>query len=134
MTALLASSVLVVVFSLRDFFVLSLYFDFVFAGAAVLLWWIKGGRLSSAIGAVLSVFVGYWLVGKTGPELLSVAGLFFLAYFAFVGFVAVVMTWDGRWVMVSLTASSLLVGVALQSLDYSCGVHHWSVASIKLQC
>jgi hypothetical protein len=132
---------LAIVFSLADFFRLSLYFDFVFCGATVLLWWLARGRRSTAgdlviawVVAFLSIFIAYWLAGKTGLELLSVAGLFFAAYFAFVGIVGVIMRWDGAWFIGALTASSLVMSIALSALDYGCGVHHWSVPLIKLVC
>ena len=125
---------LAVEFSLQALLVLSLYFDLVFAGASVLLWWIHGGRISGAVCAVIPGVVCYWIADKTGLEILSVAGLFLLAYFAFVTFVSVVMEWDGRWIMIGLTVSSLVLGIGLQFLDYNCGLHHWVVPSIQLVC
>jgi hypothetical protein len=132
---------LAIVFSLADFFRLSLYFDFVFGGATVLLWWLARGRGSTPadllitwIVAVLAVFMAYWLADKTGLELLSVTGVFFAAYFAFVGVVGVIMRWDAAWFIGALTVSSFVVSLILSALDYSCGVHHWSVPLIKLVC
>jgi hypothetical protein len=131
----------VFVFSLADFLRLSLYFDFVFGGATVLLWWLGRGRRSTMadlviawVVAILSVFTAYWLADKTGLELLSMAGLFFAAYFACLGIASVPMKWDAPRFIATLVGTSILISIGLSVLDYNCGVNHWSVPTIKLVC
>ena len=132
---------LLIVFSLADFLHLSLFFDFTFAAANVLLWWLARGRGSTPadvfiawIVGGLSIVAGYWLAGKTGMELLSVAGLFFAGYFVFVGIVGVIMEWNAGWWIGCFTLATFVISILLAVLDYDCGVQHWSVPVIKLVC
>jgi hypothetical protein len=127
--------------SLLDLFRLSLYFDFVFGVATVFLWWLGRGRRSTPADLViawivgfLAIFIAYWLASKSGLELLSVAGLAFAAYFVFVGIAGVAMHWDAGWFIACLTGGAILISVVLSTLDYNCGVHHWSLPLLKLVC
>lgn len=92
------------------------------------------GLVIAWIVAILSVFMGYWLAAKTGLELVSVAGLSFAAYFAFVGIVAVIMKWNGGCFVGFLTGSSVVICVGFLALDNACSVYHWSVPLIRLAC
>lgn len=141
------ASTLAIVFDLLGFFRLSVYFTVVFGGANVLFWWFARGRRPTRLGlfwtmdhvfawilAILSVITSYWLAAQTGFEVVSVAGILFGAYFAFVGVVASLMKWDGGCLLLFLFGMSLVVCTGIAALDNYCALHHGSFPWNRLGC